>query len=168
MLDTYEERAMELNSLADARYLLEHRQLVNYLYKTKKDSIKGLLPLIENLAYSTFKTNCEENNIEFPYSEDDFKVKQLELSDNIKAVKLELPEPQDESQCYAVYFVYATDFSRMYYFTIEKELHGKEQKLGGWMKKAHFNHGLVELDEESQKQKMLKIFEESPIINREK
>lgn len=157
---------MELSNLGEARYLLEHRQLPNFLYKTKKDSIKGLLQLTENLAYSTLKNNCDENNIDFPYTEEDFKAKQLDFSEQIKGVKLDLPEPTDETQCYAVYFVYKTDFSKMYYFTIEKELHGGEQCLGGWTKKAHFNHGLVMLDEKSQIDKMLYVFEHSPIINK--
>ena len=111
---------MEISNLGEARYLLEHRQLPNFFYKTKKDSIKGLLQLTENLAYSTFKNSCEENDIIFPYSESDFKAQNIDLSKKIKAVKLELPEPEDELQCYAVYFVYNTDFSRMYYFTVEK------------------------------------------------
>lgn len=156
---------MDIKNLSEARYLLEHRQLVNYLYKTKKDSIKGLLPLIENLAFSTFKTNCEENNISFPYTEDDFKAKQIELNKDIKAVKLSMPEPLDETQCYYVYFVYTNDCRKMYYFTIEKELHGGEQSLCGWTKKAHFNHGLVNMDEECQIERMIKVFTESPIIN---
>jgi hypothetical protein len=157
---------MELKNLSEARYLLEHRQLPNFLYKTKKDSVKGLLQLVENLAYSTFKNNCDENGIEFPYTEGDFKAKNIFLAENVKAVKLEMPKPEDEPQCYAVYFVYTPDCSRMYYFTVEMELHSGQQHLGGWLKKAHFNHGLVMMNEESQKKKILEVFNTSPIINK--
>ncbi|MDE5738259.1 MAG: hypothetical protein K2H93_07835, partial [Oscillospiraceae bacterium] len=80
-----------------------------------------------------------------PYTEQDFKMKFLNIDDIWYAIDIQLPEPLESPQCYHVYLFFKENKACAGFYTLEKVENAFESLafLCGWENEVHNNYGIV-------------------------
>lgn len=105
------------------RFGFEHHILPNGFYTDKLNFI-GMFLLDKNGLFYVLKGMLEEQGLECPYTEDQFKVEPLRLNEEISLFTLTFPEPEQGPLCYKSYLFFDEEFKRAMYFCIEKNENG--------------------------------------------
>lgn len=139
--------------ITDARYLLEHRILPKYFFKEKESFIVTLVRSEKNIPFELIQKICEEEEIELPYTPEDFDMVPFNVTNSIKGLCLDFPEPERSPLCWRIYLLFDMDLKKYGYYTVEK---GEDDSdfVCGWQEEeeslSHVNYGFCpeELEEE--------------------
>ena len=128
------------------RYLVEHKILPQLFYGLK-DKFVYALAIKEDALYGLVQSVYDENNIENPYTKEQFKIDCFTIFD-FMCNKITFPSPKKEPQCYYAYMFFDEEFNHMSYVTIEKGTDSSYMCL--WDGNGdHVNNGSLSLDDES-------------------
>lgn len=132
------------------RYIFEHKMLPQWFFEDTTKFV-GVLLNSKDVLYNIINDIFEKENVENPYSEDDFKVEAAKLTDNVLFVKISFPKPEEEPLCYCSYLLFDEKFEKKRYFCIERgnELGEELPFVCGWTPDGtHVNYGHCGLGEE--------------------
>jgi hypothetical protein len=101
------------------RYAFEHRLLPQWFFKDKEKVVLGLLH-DKKVLYRIISEMYQEQGMEIPYSEDQFKVEAGKLTQEVMSLRFVFPEPEIEPLCYCSYCFFDKDFEKIGYYSIEK------------------------------------------------
>lgn len=124
------------------RYFFEHQMLPDLFYR---DGLKFTekVTLDNRILFYMYDIGCRKYGIENPYTLEEFKVEKVQISENVRCIKVAMPAPEETPLCYNIYMFYHTDFSKAMYFTVEKGKFGNISFLCGWNNmQAHLNFGM--------------------------
>ncbi len=108
------------SSFAEIRKLVEQKLISTYFFDDTSDFVEALFLADENVVYNITKALCDEYKISLSYVPEDYNVKVLRVNDHFISARVKMPKPQETSECDSIYFVYDMEFSKNYYFTVEK------------------------------------------------
>jgi len=158
-------------TLHELRYHFEHELLTKYYFEKTVPFLAEMFESygnedeIDNFLYDMIKELAEKNNIDFPYSEEQYKVDLCNLNEEDFMIRISLPEPEEPLLCSYIYLVFPIeDFSGKRYFTVElveEERKKKTYCLCEWEEDGfHRNHGYVLNDIERIEDKVMQLFYE--------
>ncbi|MCM1049708.1 MAG: SseB family protein [Clostridiales bacterium] len=103
-----------------AKSRVAYELLPVFLYEKKKEGLKQLQDEMEKFLISLF-TTIYPKEIKVPYTEDDFSLMTLNVTDNLQITRIDMPEKHiAKEQCLRIYVVWKKDTETLEYFTIEK------------------------------------------------
>lgn len=151
------------------RYLFEHRLLPKYFFE---DGAKFIGILLDNdeILYDIINDIFEKEEVENPYSKEEFTVEAARLVEDILLLKICFPEPEEEPLCYCSYMLFDEKFEKKGYFCIEKGNEAGEYLpfVCGWTPDgSHLNYGNCGLKEEEGLFRCLEIYVEEIYRNNE-
>ena len=103
-------------TLYDVRYGFEHSMLPRYFYEVPENMLNALA---ESGIYSLWEAVSTENGVNPTYPEDDYISHWYTASDGSTLLQIELPEPDGNTLCYRIYFVYNAENGVIGYYTME-------------------------------------------------
>lgn len=87
----------------------------------------------------------KHENMENPYTPDQFRVGLMRMTEEVFALKIESPEPEEAPLCYFSYYFFNKEFNVTAYYCIEKGrsiLGGEQPFVCSWTADGvHLNHG---------------------------
>lgn len=101
------------------RHTFEHVMLRNYYMKSPKEFVEVMLR-DENVLFRMYDEVCRDRGEENPYQPEQFGVNETIAQNGAKAIKLTMPTPEDQTECYRIYAFYNEGNMNPGYFTIEK------------------------------------------------
>lgn len=107
------------DTIADIRYMHEHRLLPNYFFTRKKQFIDVIIKN-NNAIFNIIDKLFTEKNIKNIYKKEDYKVEIGKVTDLVTLIKISFPTPEVEPLCYCSYIFYDNNYEKIGYFTIEK------------------------------------------------
>lgn len=129
-----------------ARYYYEHRMLPKWFFSDRAAFLGALVREDMNVPYQVMSRLCQDNGLELPYGEEEYKLDVYGIAEDIRAVRLTMPEPAQEPECYEVYFLFNKEFDKTAYFTVEKG-QGEQRFLCSWNERGeHCNYGTFGAD----------------------
>ena len=116
--DEADERGMIMD-LHQIIYMFEHRMLPQYFFEDRE---KFVWIILENkgILYQIINEIFEKEQMENPYSPEQFGVMSAKITEDVMMLKLIFPEPQEEPLCYCSYLFFDREFKKMGFFCIEK------------------------------------------------
>ena len=146
--------AMDRHSI---RYFFEHQLLPKWFFENKGEFV-ALVLHDQGILFRIVNDIFEKNNVENPYTENDFKVEAAKLTDELMMVKLVFPEPEETPLCYWSYLFFDLAFDNIRYFTVEKGL-GEYPFVCSWtVNGSHSNYGTCTLEEHNDFVKCVSIY----------
>lgn len=134
-------------NLQNVRYGFEHRILPNGFY-TDKQNFVGMILNNKNVIFEILSEMLEKENIDNPYTADQFRIDSAQLTDEYYMLKLTFPEPEEEPLCYWCYLIYDKNFERTMYFCLEKAGDSDTPVVCAWNAKGeHMDYGSCALDD---------------------
>lgn len=113
------------------RQRTEFHELPLRLYKEKGAFVQKLSDEREELVNQIYHETYQNPQL-YPYSERDFAVMALNISDDLQLVRVDLPDAKAPAQlCYRIYITFDPTKDEVHYFTIEKGKEKDERNLGG-------------------------------------
>lgn len=101
------------------RYMFEHGILPDLFYRDSQ-LLVGLILHDKNALFRIIDEIFNNENIENPYSEEDFDAYPIKISDEVIVLCVNMPEPEEEPLCHCMYMIFNSDFDKLRYFTIER------------------------------------------------
>lgn len=101
------------------RYMFEHKLLPGYFYSDTERLLKMIL-LDKKVLFRIISDIFRGESVENPYKEEDFDAYPFKVTDEVRGVCINLPEPEEEPLCYRIYMIFNMTFDKLWYFTIEK------------------------------------------------
>ena len=144
--------------LKKARYTLEHEALPLFYFENKNLFMLSLLESNGELVYDIMDDFCDKIECENLYKKEDYKVDALNVDEEVKIVRVTMPDPRVELECKYVYFMFDLKFEKMKYFTVEKASFGKEFLCGWDEHRNHLNYGFCPEDLNEHLQKIIQIY----------
>ena len=144
--------------LKQARYTLEHKALPLFYFRDKNAFMLSLLESKGELLYDVMNDFCDKMECENTYKKEDYKVEALNVNEEVKIVRVTMPDPRIELECKYVYFMFDLEFEKMNYFTVEKASRGTAFLCGWDEHKNHLNYGFCSEDLDEQLQKIIEIY----------
>lgn len=144
------------------RYVFEHRLLPNWFYEDK-DKLVGAILHDKSILFRIISDVFKEENVENPYKEEDFDAHPFKVTEEVRGLCVEMPEPEEEPLCYRVYMIFNTDFDKLWFFTIEKGNEAGENYpfVCAWdAEGSHLNLGHCSFDKNNALIRCLDIFME--------
>jgi len=125
---------------AQARYQFEHRMLPRYFYDRPESVLNGVK---EVGVYWLWESVSTENGIAPTYPAEDYVEHWYSSDDDTIILQVEMPEPDADTLCYRVYFVYNAETGNTGYYTVEyNNFLGETSFLCGWTRThEHVNYG---------------------------
>ena len=126
------------------RYFLEHRLLRDFYFEDPEYFAKTLLE-VKDSVFRLLDVQYKEHGKANPYSPDQFSISVVGLSDGVRALKIQMPQPDESTLCRRIYAFYGgTDDEKAGYFCIENNEH--ERKCGPFLCRwlpggIHLNYG---------------------------
>lgn len=148
---------MNLNEIL---YMIEHQLLPKWFYEGREFFINDLLDN-EDMIFETLNSILEEEELENPYSREDFIVKGEIINDDILMMEVKFPEPKVGPLAYCCYMFFDNDYEKLDFYCIEKpcENSGEKPFLCSWTpEEQHINYGECSLKGFQTKQLCKKIF----------
>ncbi|MBQ6504547.1 MAG: hypothetical protein IJI57_11610 [Flexilinea sp.] len=105
-------------TLYDVRYAFEHSMLPRYFYEVPENMLDALSG---KGIYSLWASVSTENGVDPTYSEDEYISHWYTASDGSTLLQIELPEPDGNTLCYRIYFVYNAENGFIGYYTMESD-----------------------------------------------
>ncbi|MCW6659011.1 hypothetical protein NHG25_00770 [Aerococcaceae bacterium NML191292] len=125
-------------TVAENRYLLEHRWLPHWFFEQKEALVGAILSEESAFLYKTMVEACTQEDV--PYQAADYQAEMIKLTPDLYAVRIRMPQPEYVPHCHRVYLLFNADFTQKAYFTIELGLDG--DFICGWNEEGcHFNYG---------------------------
>lgn len=144
-------------TVAENRYLLEHRWLPHWFFEQKEALVGALLTPETHYLYEVMKRACEDIREAMPYQRSDYRSDRLKLSPTVYGVRVHLPQPEVVPHCYRIYLLFDAEFTQQAYFTIEYGAGGKY--LCRWHEEGqHLNYGIIPDDLAEELAQVLKHF----------
>lgn len=85
---------------------------------------------------------CEETGQEMRYREEQYKTVSCKTGKGYSMIGIEMPEPEEQRECYRIYLVFSNDCWRRRYFTVERGASPEERFLCSWGADGnHYNYG---------------------------
>ena len=103
-------------TLYDVRYGFEHSMLPRYFYEVPENMLNALA---EKGIYALWTAVSTENGVDPTYPEEDYVSRWYTASDGSTLLQVELPEPDGNTLCYRIYFVYNAGNGVIGYYTME-------------------------------------------------
>ena len=127
-------------TLEEVRYHFEHNAVPRYFYD---DPANMLEVLRNNGVYRLWTALADENNVAYPYREEDFTEYWYETEDGAILLQVVMPQPGATPQCYRLYMIYDFNTGSAAYYTVEYDnLLGESAFLCGWdAQRTHANYG---------------------------
>ncbi len=148
-------------SLHEVRYQLEHRMLPGWFYGEGARLI-GVLEQDQAFLYKVMNRLLEQEGIANPYRAEQFQATFVSVNESVMALRLTLPEPEDEPLCYELVMIFDRNYTRTGFYTIEKGSGvGVERMfLCGWDRDwSHQNYGSCAPDREQAFRRILEIYQ---------
>ena len=101
--------------------------------------------------------SCEENECEYIFTEENFKVDFFKFDEEYLAIKIDMPTPTCAPECYNIFITFNEDMSKIRYFTLEYNDIVNSYFLCSWHDQKHFNYGKIE-DINSKEEILTKIY----------
>lgn len=100
-------------------------------YKGGAEFINRLSDEKESVVNSIYQKAYQQPKL-YPYSESDFSVMALNISEDLLLVRVDLPDVKEKAQmCYRIYITLQEKDNKIHYFTIERGKENDERNLGG-------------------------------------
>lgn len=124
------------------RQKAEFRDFPSRVYGEGAEFIQKLSDEKEALVNEIYQKAFQQPNL-YPYSESDFSVMALNISDELLLVRIDLPQVKEKAQlCYRIYVTLNPTNDEIHYFTIERGKEKGQRNLGGVNKELkHVEHG---------------------------
>lgn len=124
------------------RQKAEFRDLPSKVYGEGAEFIQKLSDEKEVLVNEIYQKAFQQPNL-YPYSESDFSVMALNISEALLLVRIDLPSVKDKAQlCYRIYVTLNPTTDEIHYFTIERGKEKGVRNLGGVSKELkHIDYG---------------------------
>ena len=114
-------------TLVEIRYYFEHKILPQYYFEDTELFLSEILDTLnneedagENIVYDLIYEMAQKNDIEFPYSRNEYKAELFSLNEDNYMIRICLPEPEEPLLCSYIYMMFYTeDLSKIRYFTVE-------------------------------------------------
>lgn len=149
---------MDIN---DAMYFFQHKILPNGFFTDKMNFI-GMLIKNQNVLFEIISGILSENNINNPFSAQQFSIISSTLTNEIGLLKITFPEPLQEPQCYYSYLIFDTYFKHAMYFCVEKDNSSEQPMLCAWTADGfHYDYENCNLDDKEIFTKCSEIFVDS-------
>lgn len=133
--------------LHQIRYLFEHKLLPLWFFEDK-DKLLGALLQDKDMLFKIINNIFEKEGVENPYSKEQFSVLPKRVAEDVMALKISFPEPEQEPLCYCCYLFFDKEFAKLRYYCVEKgqEVYGGERVvypfICSWTQDGgHLNHG---------------------------
>ena len=161
-------------TLTELRYYFEHEVLTKYFWEDSEAFLSDLVQVIyeeenensdENIIYELFSEIVQEEDMELPYSKDEYKVELFQMDKDDYTIRIILPKPEEPLLCACIYMIFSLDdFSPIRYFTVElleKKLRKNAYCLCEWEQNGfHRNHSFVSKDLKKIQDKIIQLYEE--------
>jgi len=138
------EAAEVTHTLSEVRYYFEHNLLPRYFYEMPGD----LLDVIRTHGlYVLWESFTTENGVDPTYPPEDFVEHCYTAADGATLLQVELPEPDDNTLCYRICFVYDAASGTAGYYTSESDTFTPDACfLCHWTPEGeHVNYGAVDV-----------------------
>lgn len=132
-------------SIQRVRYYFEHSILPRYFYDVPEEMLSAIGSAG---VFSLWKLICDENGYDANfYNEEDYVNRWYSADDGTVIVQVLLPEPDDNTLCYRVYFVYNAEENVKGYYTAESDTFTPDSEfICSWTEDGiHRNFGTVDL-----------------------
>ena len=153
---------MELHQI---RYLFEHKLFPLWFFENK-DKLVGALLQDKDMLFKIINNIFEKEGVENPYSKEQFSVSPKRVAEEVMALKISFPEPEQEPLCYCCYLFFDKEFVKLRYYCVEK---GQETQDGegmeypficSWMPAGtHLNYGHCTLENDEDFRRCVEIYE---------
>ena len=139
-----DEAASEPPSLYQVRYYFEHQMLPASYYDMPEEVLTFLQ---EEGPYELWRRVTESFGLDPTYAEADFRAEVLEDTDEVRILRLNLPEPDGNTLCPRVYFVYYPETGNGAYVTVESDTFMPDAYfICGWTPDGtHMNYGSIDI-----------------------
>lgn len=101
------------------RYMFEHKLLPHWFFE-EKDQFVGMILHDKNVLYKIISDIFQKENVENPYSQEQFDMEAAKVTEDVMMMKIIFPEPEDEPLCYCSYLFFDQAFEKTSFFCIEK------------------------------------------------
>lgn len=98
------------------RYNIEHCALPEWFFEAGEDFIDRVS---KEFIYACFEAGYRQDEVEFPYTIDQFDVHYIKLDDTTYMAKIHLPEPETSPLCSGILLVFDEGYTNLQYFTVE-------------------------------------------------
>lgn len=142
---------MENNTNYDIMHKFEHKVVPEAFFKAKMGFVSALVKEKDNF-YKNIQKFFEINNMELPYTADDFKLLVVKLSEEVLIIGIKYPEPSEAQLCYEQYLFIDKKFEKPGIFCIEKsDVEGEVASVCSWTSEGriHVNYGSVDVFKEN-------------------
>ena len=145
--------------MKQARYFFEHQFLPKVFYENRQGVPVGIKknPDVIHLNWENILKNY---NLEDPFPQDAWKTQMFEIDPHLACIRLLCPEAVNETDCCWIFMLFRYDFTKMYYFTVEKGgFLGAGPYLCGWNPELkHILFGQCEPDREKALDRAIELF----------
>ena len=157
-------------TLVELRYYFEHKLLPRYYFENTISFVSEIFQAYRedvesnsNPLFDMISELAENQGIELPYSEDQFKVEIIVLDEDNVMFRICMPEPEEPILCSEIYLVFCIeDFSTKRFFTVElleRKWLRKTYCLCEWEEDDfHGNHGIISNNMKKRKDKIIQLF----------
>ena len=131
------------------RYMFEHRLLPQWFFKEKERFVAPILK-DKGILFEVLDQIFRKENVDNPYSPEQFNSEAAKLTDEVLMVKITFPEPEEEPLCYCSYLFFDLAFEKIAYFCIERGNPAGDDLpfVCSWTKEGtHLNHGHCTFEE---------------------
>ena len=105
--------------IAQARYFFEHQFLPKVFYENRQGVPVGVKKN-PDVIHLNWENILKKYDLSDPYPSEAWKTEMFEIDPHLACLRLLCPEPEKETFCYWIYMLFRYDFSKLYYFTVEK------------------------------------------------
>ena len=90
-------------SLTELRYYFEHEVLPKYFWEDSEPFLSDIVQVIyeeeengdENIIYELISEIAQENDMELPYTKDEYKVELFRMDKDDYTIRIRFPEPEE-------------------------------------------------------------------------
>ena len=148
--------------LREARYYLEHRMLPHLFFTGPSRLISVLAVGKGGFLFNIMNDICENNQIKNTYALKDFSVQIDAPQEDLRMIRIHMPEPLWEPLCYRIYLSYNETYEKLGYFTAERGSNSEEIFLCCWnTESSHLSFGTEELTPEEEAAKCIRLYRDS-------
>ena len=159
-------------TLTELRYYFEHEVLSKYFWEDSEPFLSDILQVMnienengdENILYDLICEMAQENEVELPYSKDEYQAELFWLDKDDFAIRVRFPKPEETLLCDNIFMIFCMkDFTPIRYFTVElleKKWRKNVYCLCEWEQNGfHRNHMFVSKNLKKIQDKIIQLYE---------
>lgn len=143
----------------DIRYRFEQVLLPHWFFE-KKAQLIGMLLHDTGLLYRVVGDLFQRRGLENPYSESQFGIEMVRITDEVGLLKLSFPEPEESLESHCCYLVFDRTFEKLGFFCVEKSRMGGPFLCSRDKDENHVNYGVCTLDDADNMLRSARIYME--------